>query len=201
MDGPDPVNVAVFLEDAIAVGGVGVAAAGIGLTALTGNGCYDAVCALGSCRRKGVSFPSAHATTPCWVRLRTGFLLSPFARLFALAPFCQFFFCLCFFSSFYICLAFSLSRGSLTFCSLVVSLPPLFGCLRAKVGSIGVGLLMGGVSAFIVSKNRRLLGQAVPDSKLRVTLAITSCLCCFHDRLRSLLREFFEACTRVLLCF
>lgn len=37
-------NVAVFLEDAIAVGGVGVAAAGIGLTALTGSGTYDAVC-------------------------------------------------------------------------------------------------------------------------------------------------------------
>lgn len=36
MDGPDPVNVAVFLEDAIAVGGVGVAATGIALTAITG---------------------------------------------------------------------------------------------------------------------------------------------------------------------
>jgi len=32
VDGPDPVNVAVFLEDAIAVGGVLVASAGIGLT-------------------------------------------------------------------------------------------------------------------------------------------------------------------------
>ena len=34
---------AVFLEDLIAVGGVGLAAAGIGLSVLTGNSTYDAV--------------------------------------------------------------------------------------------------------------------------------------------------------------
>jgi len=33
---------AVFLEDLIAVGGVGVAATGIGLSAVTGNSMYDA---------------------------------------------------------------------------------------------------------------------------------------------------------------
>ena len=67
-------NVAVFLEDAIAVGGVGVAAIGISLTAITGNMAFDAL------------------------------------------------------------------------------------------GSIGVGLLMGGVSTFVIAKNRRLLGQSVPES-------------------------------------
>ena len=67
-------NVAVFLEDAIAVGGVGVAAVGISLAALTGNVAFDAL------------------------------------------------------------------------------------------GSIGVGLLMGGVSTFVIAKNRRLLGQSVPES-------------------------------------
>jgi len=76
--GPDPVNVAVFLEDVIAVGGVGVAAAGIGLTVCTGNVAFDAL------------------------------------------------------------------------------------------GSIGVGLLMGGVSVFVIAKNRRLLGQSVPKSKAKV---------------------------------
>lgn len=76
--GPDPVNVAVFLEDAIAVAGIGVAAAGIGLTALTGHVAFDAM------------------------------------------------------------------------------------------GSIGVGCLMGGVSVFVIAKNRRLLGQAVPESKASV---------------------------------
>jgi hypothetical protein len=74
LEGPDPVNVAVFLEDAIAVGGVGVAAIGISLTAITGNMAFDAL------------------------------------------------------------------------------------------GSIGVGLLMGGVSTFVIAKNRRLLGQSVPES-------------------------------------
>jgi len=78
MNGPDPVNVAVFLEDAIAVGGVGVAAVGISLTAATGSVVYDAM------------------------------------------------------------------------------------------GSIGVGVLMSGVSFFIITKNRRLLGQSVPDSKAQV---------------------------------
>ena len=34
---------AVFLEDLIAVGGVGLAAGGIGLSVLTGNSMYDAV--------------------------------------------------------------------------------------------------------------------------------------------------------------
>jgi hypothetical protein len=33
---PDPTNTAVFLEDLVAVGGVGVAAAGIGLSVITG---------------------------------------------------------------------------------------------------------------------------------------------------------------------
>ena len=32
------------------------------------------------------------------------------------------------------------------------------------LGSIGVGLLMGGVSTFVIAKNRRLLGQSVPES-------------------------------------
>jgi hypothetical protein len=36
-------SAAVFLEDLIAVGGVGVAATGIGLSAVTGNSVYDAV--------------------------------------------------------------------------------------------------------------------------------------------------------------
>lgn len=36
------------------------------------------------------------------------------------------------------------------------------------MGSIGVGALMGGVSFFIIAKNRRLLGQSVPDSKEQV---------------------------------
>ena len=40
--GPDPLNPAVLLEDSVAVVGVGVAAAGIGLTALTGNPAFDA---------------------------------------------------------------------------------------------------------------------------------------------------------------
>lgn len=84
VDGPDPVNVAVFLEDAIAVGGVAMAVTGIGLTVVTGNVVYDAL------------------------------------------------------------------------------------------GSIGVGALMGGVSFFIVTKNRRLLGQAVPDSKMQVVELLLS---------------------------
>ena len=41
--GPDPVNVAVFLEDAAAVAGVGVASTCIGLTYFTGNPMYDAI--------------------------------------------------------------------------------------------------------------------------------------------------------------
>ena len=36
-------SAAVFLEDLIAVGGVGVAATWIGLSAVTGNSVYDAV--------------------------------------------------------------------------------------------------------------------------------------------------------------
>jgi hypothetical protein len=43
VDGPDPVNVAVFLEDAIAVGGVGLAATGIALTAYTGTTCLHSL--------------------------------------------------------------------------------------------------------------------------------------------------------------
>ena len=42
-EGPDPLNVAVHLEDGVAVLGVGVAAACIGLTAWTGDATYDAV--------------------------------------------------------------------------------------------------------------------------------------------------------------
>jgi len=41
-DGPDPVNVAVFLEDSVALCGVGVAAACISLAELTGNAVFDA---------------------------------------------------------------------------------------------------------------------------------------------------------------
>ena len=42
-EGPDPLNPAVLLEDSVAVVGVGVAGAAIGLTHLTGNPMYDAV--------------------------------------------------------------------------------------------------------------------------------------------------------------
>lgn len=42
VDGPDPINVGVFLEDAIAVGGVGTAALCIGLAQMTGNAAFDA---------------------------------------------------------------------------------------------------------------------------------------------------------------
>ena len=41
--GADPLNVAVLLEDGVAVLGVGVAAGCIGLTALTHNPMYDAL--------------------------------------------------------------------------------------------------------------------------------------------------------------
>jgi zinc transporter 9 len=41
--GPDPINVAVFLEDAVAVVGVGVAASCITMTYITGNPLYDAM--------------------------------------------------------------------------------------------------------------------------------------------------------------
>ena len=36
------------------------------------------------------------------------------------------------------------------------------------LGSIGVGLMMGGVSCFVIAKNRRMLGQSVPGSKASV---------------------------------
>jgi hypothetical protein len=42
------------------------------------------------------------------------------------------------------------------------------------MGSIGVGVLMGGVSFFIITKNRRLLGQSVPDSKEKVVQLLLS---------------------------
>ena len=43
IEGPDPLNPAVLLEDSVAVIGVGVAAGAIGLTHITGNPAYDAV--------------------------------------------------------------------------------------------------------------------------------------------------------------
>lgn len=43
MEGPDPLNPAVLLEDSVAVVGVGVAAGSICLTHLTGNPAYDAI--------------------------------------------------------------------------------------------------------------------------------------------------------------
>jgi len=43
IDGPDPINTAVFLEDAVAVSGVGIAGLGVGLTMMTGDPVYDAV--------------------------------------------------------------------------------------------------------------------------------------------------------------
>jgi zinc transporter 9 len=45
--GPDPMGVAVVLEDAGAVVGVGVAAAGLGLTELTGNPAWDGAGSIG----------------------------------------------------------------------------------------------------------------------------------------------------------
>jgi hypothetical protein len=42
VDGPDPLNPAVLLEDSVAVVGVGVAAGAIALTHVTGNPMYDA---------------------------------------------------------------------------------------------------------------------------------------------------------------
>ncbi len=41
--GPDPLNPAVFLEDSVAVVGVGIAAACIGMTHVTGDPMYDAL--------------------------------------------------------------------------------------------------------------------------------------------------------------
>ena len=43
IDGPDPLNPAVLLEDSVAVVGIGVAAGSIGLTLVTGNPAYDAI--------------------------------------------------------------------------------------------------------------------------------------------------------------
>ena len=42
-EGPDPIGVAVMMEDGAAVIGVGIAAASLGLTWVTGNIWFDAV--------------------------------------------------------------------------------------------------------------------------------------------------------------
>ena len=44
------------------------------------------------------------------------------------------------------------------------------------MGSIGVGLLMGGVSFFIIHKNRALLGQSVPSSTPEVRVCVCVCV-------------------------
>ena len=47
MHGPDPMGVAVLIEDGAAVAGVGIAASCIGLTYWTGNSVWDGVGSLG----------------------------------------------------------------------------------------------------------------------------------------------------------
>jgi len=47
MNGPDPINTAVFMEDFVAVSGVTVAGGGIALTIATGNPMYDALGSIG----------------------------------------------------------------------------------------------------------------------------------------------------------
>ena len=131
-------NVAVFLEDAIAVGGVGVAAVGIGLTALTGNVRHPTYL---------VHPPKKHTHTH---RL---YIINSFDDYDLMIPFAS----LGLFVI-YTCVPACVRAGWVG--ALSVRWQVAFDAL----GSIGVGLLMGGVSTFVIAKNRRLLGQSVPES-------------------------------------